>query len=196
MPHKEIKHRSSNGRPEIKKRIVVRNGKEYTYWNCQVTVGYDDLTGEQIQKTISRKSKADVLKELKEIERQIEENAYCKVTDYTVADWGREWIEKYTNEIKPSSKSVYRYNMDKYIIPAIGHIKLKKLNTIVIQDFYNNLYNGCEQFNPLSEKTVKCIHGVVHASLDKAVALRMIPGNPSDHSACNGSRWCKRGVEA
>lgn len=78
MPHTEKRRRSSNGRPEIIKRTRIRNGKEYTYWECQITTGYDDLTGKQKQRTISGKTQAEVRKEVQEIERQIAAGMYCK----------------------------------------------------------------------------------------------------------------------
>lgn len=183
MPHTEKRRRSSNGRPEIIKRTRIRNGKEYTYWECQITTGYDDLTGKQKQRTISGKTQAEVRKKVQEAERQIAEGTYCKKISRTFSDWLTEWIGKYTNDIKPSTKATYLYSLDKYIIPALGSIKLQKLSTSAIQDFYNRLYSGGAGFNPLSPKTVKCIHGVVHASLDKAMELGLIPRNPSN--ACS-----------
>ncbi len=44
----------------IRKKFVMRNGKEYTYWEARYTEGYDPGTGKQIQRSITGKTQKEV----------------------------------------------------------------------------------------------------------------------------------------
>ena len=52
--------RAAQGSGTIRKKIVLRNGKEYTYWEARVTVGRDPGTGKQVQRSFSGKTQKEV----------------------------------------------------------------------------------------------------------------------------------------
>ena len=52
--------RSAQGAGNIRKKTVTRSGKEYTYWESRVTIGYDPGTGRQIQKSFTGKTQRNV----------------------------------------------------------------------------------------------------------------------------------------
>ena len=58
--------KSAAGNGTIRKKTVLRNGKEYTYWEARFTTGYDPGTGKQIQRSITGKTQKEVAKKLKE----------------------------------------------------------------------------------------------------------------------------------
>ena len=41
--------RNANGMGSLKKKTVIKNGKQYEYWEGRATIGYDPGTGKQIQ---------------------------------------------------------------------------------------------------------------------------------------------------
>lgn len=55
MPRKK-NTRAAQGAGNIRKKSVVRNGKEYTFWEARVTVGRDPGTGKQIRRSFSGKT--------------------------------------------------------------------------------------------------------------------------------------------
>lgn len=62
MPRtKEKKGRAANGNGTYRKKTVIRNGKEYTYWESRYTAGYDPGTGKQIQRSITGKTQKEVI---------------------------------------------------------------------------------------------------------------------------------------
>lgn len=61
MPRKKMA-RAANGAGSIRKRTQVKNGKSYTYYEARCTVGYNLLTGKQIQKSISGKTERLTIK--------------------------------------------------------------------------------------------------------------------------------------
>ena len=44
MPHGK---KNTSGAGSIRKKTVVRNGTEYTYWEARFTTGFDPSTGKQ-----------------------------------------------------------------------------------------------------------------------------------------------------
>ncbi|MFB2011152.1 hypothetical protein ACEVJK_10095 [Flintibacter sp. P01028] len=73
---------------------------------------------------------------------------------------------------------------EKYTIPRIGIVKLKKLTTRHLQKLYKELLEsgrvqiGKSQSKGLSTTTVHSVHLMLHVALDRAVKERFIPHNP------------------
>lgn len=74
----------------------------------------------------------------------------------------------------------YKGIIKNHIKPAIGAIKLDTLTTPVVQKFYNSLSKETDTRPPLSAKSIKNIHGILHKSLQQAVIANYIRFNPSD----------------
>jgi integrase len=74
--------------------------------------------------------------------------------------------------------------VEKHIKPAIGFIKLCKLQTGHLQNLYSEkMKDGARADNRpggLSPKTVRHIHTVIHSSLEQAFKERIIPLNVAD----------------
>lgn len=68
-----------------------------------------------------------------------------------------------------------------HIVPALGRLKLQALNAPTVQRFINWMKDGDKETAPLSPKTVKSVHGVLHKALQQALILGYIKTNPADH---------------
>ena len=159
-------------------------------WEGRYTAGRDPVTGKAIYKNVLAKTQ----KECKEkLERAIEKNVKVDVVrsgKYTVAEWVRLWFETYS---KPSirEQTAYYYNnyIEKHIVPGIGSIRLDKLTTLQIQQFYNKLktsgrvqrYAHIElKDKGLSNRFIRGVHGVLNSALEQAVKERLITTNPAE----------------
>ena len=173
----------ANGEGNIRKR---KDGR----WEGRYTAGRDPVNGKAIYKNVLAKTQ----KECKEkLERAIEKNGKVDVVrsgKYTVAEWVRLWFETYS---KPSirEQTAYYYNnyIEKHIVPGIGNIKLDKLTTLQIQQFYNKLktsgrvqrYEHIElKDKGLSNRFIRGVHGVLNSALEQAVKERLITANPAE----------------
>jgi len=68
-----------------------------------------------------------------------------------------------------------------YIGPALGEKSAESLTTPMVQAFYNDLLHPSRSnVNPLSPKTIKNVHGVLHKALKQAVLCGHIRSNPAD----------------
>ena len=166
--------KSVAGMGSIRKKEKVINGKAYTYYEARYTVGIDPGTGKQIQKSISRKTQREVARRLKEITTSIDTGTYLPSCKLTVGEWLNTWISEYTADWKPLTVSNYSKQIKKHLIPRLGAAKLEDLDTHTIQLFYNSLTKS-----GLAPKTVKNIHGVLHAALEQAISNGYIHKNPT-----------------
>ena len=58
MPRKK-NTRAAQGTGSIRKKTVLRDGREYSYWEARVTVGVDPGTGKQIRRSFSGKTQKE-----------------------------------------------------------------------------------------------------------------------------------------
>lgn len=74
-------------------------------------------------------------------------------------------------------------NIDQYIIPHLGAVKLETLTPLQVQELYNRLQTpDKEGVRPLSAKTIRNVHGVFHKALEQAVQAGYIRANPASAS--------------
>lgn len=172
--------KAAAGTGSIRKKTVTRNGKEYTYWEARYTAGHDPGTGKQIQKTITGKTQKEVSKKLKEATAALDAGTYIAPNKMTVGEWLDIWIVNYLNKVKPRTAESYKIIVKNHLKPNLGATVLDALDAHTIQIFYNSLSEGAK---PLSAKTVKNIHGVLHKALQQALRNKYISFNPAE--ACD-----------
>ena len=171
----------ANGEGNIRKR---KDGR----WEGRYTAGYDPKTGKRIIKNVLGKTQAEVKEKLK---KALEETNGLDVSraadEYTVATLLRTWYELYAKpNVRTATANRYELIIERYTIPRIGSIKLKKLTTRHLQKLYKELLEGGRihigknQDTWLSTTTVRSVHLMLHCALDRAVKERLIPRNPSE----------------
>lgn len=172
--------KAAAGTGTIRKKTVTRNGKDYTYWESRVTIGYDPGTGKQIQKSFTGKTQKEVAQKLKAATAAIDEGTYTAPSKMTVAQWLDIWTAEYLGAVKPSTVTSYKAAVRNHLKPGLGAIKLEALNAHTVQSFYNGLCAPEKGTGSLSPKTLKNIHGILHKALQQAVANGYIRFNPTD----------------
>ena len=175
MPYSNV-NRSAPGAGSIRQKIVNRKGRTYIYWEARYSAGTDPKTGKQIQRSITGKSKKEVSQRLREVTSEIDRGVYCAPCKMTVGEWLDIWSTEYLFGVKEGTAYSYRAVIRNHIKPEIGLIRLDALNPHTVQSLYN------QKFKELSAKTVKNIHGILHAALRQAVLNGYIPNNPTDSS--------------
>lgn len=172
MPHGK---KNTSGAGSIRKKTVVRNGIEYTYWEARFTTGFDPRTGKQKQRSITGKTQKEVAQKLRELTTEIDQGIYHEPNKMTLSQWLDIWLWDYLNGVKPRTAESYRCQIENHIRPNLGKIKLEALSTPDIQRFYNSMTE-----RGLAAKTVIITHGVLHKALQQAVAIGYLRFNPSD----------------
>ncbi|WP_172582223.1 tyrosine-type recombinase/integrase [Subtercola boreus] len=60
--------------------------------------------------------------------------------DYTLAQWMRHWLS--TAKLKPAVHTNYQHNVEHYIVPQIGHLKLSELEPEDLERLYDDMLSG------------------------------------------------------
>lgn len=155
----------------------IRYKESKKLWEARYSAGRDPGTGKQIQKSIYGKTKEEVRKLLALKIVEYDSGLYSDPTQMRVKEWAEIWQKDYLNSVKPSTREQYGTNIRNHIIPSLGAIRLSKLTSPMIQNFYN------KALKTISPKSVRNIHGILHKMLSQAVKVRYIPINPCD--ACD-----------
>lgn len=185
--------KSASGNGTIRKKVVTRKGKEYTYWEARFTVGYDPSTGRQVQKSITGKTQKEVARKLKEMTTAVDKGTYTAPSKMTVGEWLDIWTADYLNGVKPRTVRSYCDAVRLYLKPAFGAKRLDELPPHLIQQTYNALAAESKTHKALSPKTVHNVHSVLHCALEQAKAIGYISINPSD--ACTTPRVVRKEMQ-
>lgn len=167
------------GAGTIRKKTVIRSGKQYTYWEARYTAGTDPGTGRQIQRSITGKTQKEVAQRLREATAALDSGTYIPPSKMTTGQWLDTWAAEYLEGVKPRTRTLYTRTINLYLKPAIGSIKLDVLTSPTIQRLYNSLLRGQDGKQGLSPKTVHNIHGTLHKALQQAVKAHLIRFNPA-----------------
>lgn len=172
--------KAASGAGTIRKKTVTRSGKEYTYWEARVTIGRDPGTGKQIQRSFSGKTQKEVREKMQAAAVSVNEDTYTEPSKMTVGQWLDIWVKDYLGGLKESSAFLYQQQIKLHIKPSLGAVKLEALNAHAIQGFYNALSRERAGKPPLSPKSIKNVHGILHKALQQAVVLGYLRFNPAD----------------
>ena len=162
--------KNAKGTGTIRKKIVTRNGKPYTYWEARITTGRDPGTGKQIQRSFTGKTQAEVRRKLQEAAVAVNQGTYTTPSKMTLGEWLDVWAADYLGAAKPSTVRNYQGVIRLHIKPALGAIRLQDLHAHMVQNFINGIDRA--------PATVRLICGVLSTALEKAVELDYIPQNP------------------
>jgi len=158
-----------------------------------VSAGYDGQRKQDKKtKTIKLDPKLTEKQKEKELERQailfeeeVERGTYLDADKLTFEQFIDKWLTDYA-EPNLAPKTLYRYKelIDTRIRPALGHLKLSKLQPTHLTSFYNNLredgIRSDGKAGGLSERTILHHHRLISAMLTAAVQWQLILINPAE----------------
>ena len=109
---------------------------------------------------------------------------YVNRSTLTVADYLAEWVDAHAPAVKPKTLAGYRHDIDHYIVPRIGRMRLQALRPAVISKLYRDLAeHGGHDGGPLSAWTVSHIHRTLRKALADAVHVeQLLATNPAERS--------------
>lgn len=173
-------------------------------WEARFVVGHDPGTGKPIRKSVYAKTQKEVRQKLAQAVAAVDNKAYREPCKMTLGEWLDIWSDTYLGGVKPRTVKIYKDDIRLHIKPYLAAIKLDELDTHTVQKYFNTLLTSGKKVPkkdengktikkdgkmvyetaPLSAKTVKNVHGVLHGALRQAVINRYIPLNPADGDFC------------
>jgi integrase len=79
------------------------------------------------------------------------------------------------SRLRPKTYEDYAGLTRVHIVPALSHVKLKKLTPLHVQQFY-----GAKLESGLFKRTVEYLHAVLHSALKQAVGWELVPLNVTE----------------
>ncbi|MFE3180809.1 tyrosine-type recombinase/integrase [Streptomyces violascens] len=165
---------------EEKKRTRQPNGRSSIYqgadgkWHGRVTVGVRP-DGKPDRRHVERKTRAEVAKAVKELERQRDAKTLRKPgRAWTVAAWLTHWIENIAPLGVNSNTMVgYGVAVRKHLIPGLGAHKLDQLKPEHIEHFYSRMMSVGSK-----PATAHQAHRTFRTALNEAVRRGHLAQNP------------------
>ena len=154
-------------------------------WQGYVTVGYDTEKKTAKRKYFSGKTRKSVQEKINKAAGQVQDGTYKEPSKMKLAEWFTVWINEYQKQsLRPTTWDSYKMQIDKHILPAIGHLQLSQVQTYHLQTLYNDKQKDGARLDgkpgPLSARSVRYIHLICHACLEQAKKEGRITLNPAD----------------
>jgi integrase len=158
--------------------FVRKRGSTYT-WYFDVP---DPVTGRRRQYSKGGfRTKKECQQALNEALSALRTGTFVEPSQRTVAKFlVEEWLPAMRPpRVRPSTWLSYQRNIGRHIVPAFGHLPLQRLTPAQLTAFYRGLLEAGQQRgnSGLAPKTVRNIHGALHAALRDAVRWGYVARN-------------------
>ncbi|MFD6803634.1 tyrosine-type recombinase/integrase [Streptomyces cyaneofuscatus] len=144
-------------------------------WHGRVTVGVKD-DGKPDRRHVSRKTRAEVTKVVRELERQRDKGSVRKAgQSWTLETWLTHWVENIAApNVSENTIDGYRVAVNHHLIPGLGAHRLEKLEPEHLERFYKKM-----QETGSAAGTAHQVHRTLRAALNEAVRRGHSIRNPA-----------------
>lgn len=151
------------------------------HYRIVINLPRDPETGKYKKK---RKDVHGTREEAEELLRQMIaelENPRKPPSEQPLGEYLLHWLNTIAKpNLEKNTYDSYLWEIEKHIIPSLGHIPLCTLEPYHIQTFYSYKAEAgrLDGKGGLSNRSVNYLHSILNQALDKAVDLELIPKNP------------------
>ena len=166
--------------PRLRDGVIKRGGS----WSYVIRVP-DPATGVSKPKWVGGFDTEEDAKAARDEARvRARRGEYVNRSTSTVAGYLAERVEAHASTVKPKTLAEYRHDIDHYIVPRIGRLRLQALRPAVISKLYRELAeHGGSEGRSLSATTVSHIHRTLRKALADAVDVeQLLAVNPAARS--------------
>lgn len=144
------------------------------------------LEGKRYSENVEVENEEDAKKKLILFVNDIKNNRISN-SNLLYSQYMQYWFDNYVK--KECSQTVirsYKNYINKKILPNLGNYKLKKINSSILRNFFNELKNSYTEYKPprenkpISKETYRKVYNIIHSSLKYAFELDLITVNSCD----------------
>lgn len=193
-------HGYTNGYTKKGSNMARKNGEGGLYkdsrgfWTATVELPRRDEEKRR-RKVIRRKDKAQALRELRALQKELIKNGDISTSTTTVEDWLWHWFnEILTGTVSPNTIRQRRNSLESHIIPSVGRIRLDKLSTQDVRNMYTKLSEmpkdktirklpraeWPEEYETLSQGTMMLAYTALKLGLDLALVEQKVTRNVAE----------------
>ena len=165
---------------------IIQRGKNSFAFIVELGRG---ANGKRIQKWVTvRGTRKDAKRERDKMRVQKEEGSYVVPTNETLGEFLTAWLVHVKATVSGKTFEEYERIVNRYLIPRLGHVALKKLNATQIQSYYLWLQGKTDDVRTegkgaLAPRTIQHHHVLLKSALDRAVKWNRIPRTPMKDDA-------------
>lgn len=144
-------------------------------WTAAITVGRDEKTGKLIRKYVYGKTKGEVQEKKAALLETHKGLSYIDANKITVAQWLEKWLNVYARtRVRQNTLEGYQFIVTNHVTPAVGTLKLSKLQATQIQAMINNIRD-----NGGSPRLAEFSFAVLRAAIRQALKEELIYRDPT-----------------
>ncbi len=142
-------------------------------WVASISMGKDH-TGKRLRKTRIASSKKQASIKLRELQDMAHNNTLVVDDTITISGFSDLWIQTILpSQVKPSTVQTYRYALQRWVLPYIGHLRLIEFTSQHYAQMQQTLLTS-----GLSPATVRHARRPLSACLNQAVRMGNLKVNP------------------
>ena len=123
---------------------------------------------------VAAKSKKELDEKVRKIKNEIEQGyTPLRASSVTVKKWVNKCLNEYKTDVTAQTLTGYKSKADSWIIPVIGHLKVKDVKPLDCQAVMNGMQGKAAD-------TIRKVKQIMYFCFDKAVENRLIKENPAE----------------
>jgi integrase len=167
LKERRLSRKRGNGEGSIYEH--KRNGKKVGYRGSYTVY---TATGPK-RRYVSGKTREEVRQKLARAIADRDGGLVFDAGNFTAGEYLNRWLEtSVKGSVRESTYRSYCRQVSRYVVPAKGSVKLKKLSAMHVQGMYSSMFDRV-----LSSRTVQYTHAVLHRALKQAVRWGLLPRN-------------------
>jgi integrase len=99
-------------------------------------------------------------------------------SELDVADYLRQWLAHVRGRVRAVTYEGYEVLVRRHALPRVGHLKLRELRPLDLQNLYSDLLARSAEAQPLSAGSVLNLHLVLRQAFGQAVRWQLLDANP------------------
>jgi len=140
-------------------------------WRVKVTVGLLNGKQQQVSRVIPTRKEAELVRA--QLIADASRGLLRLPSDVLIDTQLQHWLKDKVGTVGPVTHENYRYLTEKYIIPALGHLRLQTLKPSQVRQFYTTLADR------YSTSLLRQVRTVLIQAFDEAVLDEVLPRNPA-----------------
>lgn len=142
-----------------------------------IPLGTDPLTGKRKRRWIYGNTEKDVIRKMRQIERQKEDGILVTPAKTTVSTYAQEWLRNNQARWKPRTHELYGIEIRTYLDPTVGTVQLQKLTPLHVEAMVRHVV---EHHSPNAANHARTR---LYTILQSAVKHGLVPRNPVEMTA-------------
>ena len=118
-----------------------------------------------------------------DFERKVKSGMFLQGEKITFLEFSERWMHDYaTLQLDETTTSIYQILLDTHILPAIGHLKLSKIQPVHMNKLYKEMseHRLDGKDGGYSPTTIKRVHALISSILSTAAQWNVILSNPCE----------------